>query len=78
MLSVWIFFAMLLPAIVLATLGAMLAVALLGDSPTSYLAGAALGALVASSLYIFLLARSFEKWQPSAADGGAEEAELDR
>lgn len=78
MVSVWIFFAMLLPAIVMAGLVAVLAGAWLGRTPAVYMAGAASGALLSSGLYIYLLARSFEKWQPSAAEGGSEEIELDR
>ncbi len=78
MLSVWVFFAMLLPTLVVASLGAALAAGLLGASPTSYLLGAALGCALSSGLYIGLLARSFERWQPEPAESGSEEVEWNR
>lgn len=78
MASVWIFMAMLLPAMVLASLGAILAQLMLGESLTSILIGVALGTLVSSSFYIVLLARSFSRWQPAAGEGGMEEIEYDR
>ena len=78
MVSVWIFFAMLTPAIALAAFSAWLASLLLGPSPVVILTGAASGAMVSSSLYVLLLARAFEKWQPSAGEGGSEEVEFDR
>ena len=78
MLSVWIFFAMLIPAMVLSGLSTLLASAVFGESPSVLLSGAAAGALLSSWFYIILLARSFERWQPSAAEAGAEEIEFDR
>lgn len=78
MLSVWVFFAMLMPAIVMATVFAIFASLLFGEAPSSYLFGAAIGGLLASTLYIILIARSFKNWQPAPSEGGAEEVELDR
>lgn len=78
MLSVWIFFAMLTPAIVVAACLALLATLMFGNAPVAYLSGAALGCLVSSGLYIALLARAFERWEPAAGGGGSEEVEFDR
>ncbi len=78
MASVWIFMAMLTPAILLAALCAGVAALILGAGLTSYLVGGSVGMLLASSVYIALLARSFENWQPSPADSGMEETEYDQ
>ncbi len=78
MASVWIFMAMLTPAVIVATLCALLARVWLGPNLTSTLIGASLGMLLSSTLYIGLLARSFARWQPSAGEGGMEEMEYDR
>jgi hypothetical protein len=76
MLSVWIFFAMLTPAGLAAGAGALLASWLLARSPASLLLGAAAGATAASMLYILVLARSFDRWQPTTGESGNEEVEL--
>lgn len=75
MLSVWVFFMMLLPAIFGGVVGDVLARALLGMSLSSHLIGISAGVLLTSSLYIWLLAYSFARWQPSASELGAEEKE---
>jgi len=76
MASVWIFFMMLLPAIIGGTAGAVLAISLLGPTLTSYLFGASAGVMLTSLLYVWLLAYSFARWQPSPSELGAEEKEL--
>ncbi len=78
MLSVWIFFAMLTPAIILAAAMALLARMLFGEFSATLMGGAALGGLLASTIYILLLARSFDRWQPAAGESGSEEVELER
>lgn len=78
MASVWIFMAMLLPAIILSTISAYLMAAWLGAKLSSYLLGVAAGTLLSSTFYIVLLARAFTNWQPTGAEGGQEEAEYDR
>lgn len=78
MASVWIFMAMLTPAVVLATAVAFGMSQIFGPNSTSYLLGGSIGMLIASVGYIFLLTRSFENWQPSSAEGGLEEVEYDR
>jgi len=78
MASVWIFMAMLTPAVVLASLFAWGATLLWGENLTSLLVGVSLGTLLSSTGYIALLARSFSRWQPTAGEGGMEEVELDR
>ncbi len=78
MASVWVFMAMLIPAAVVSAACAFLFSVILGPSLTSSLAGVAVGSLLSSSLYILLLARSFQNWQPFAAEGGLEETEYDR
>jgi hypothetical protein len=78
MASVWVFMAMLTPAIIIATAFAVLTSFVLGPRPTSYLLGAAVGCLLSSTIYITLLARSFESWQPNSSEGGTEEIEYDR
>ena len=77
MASVWIFFMMLLPAIIGGTAGAVLAISLLGPKLTSYLFGASAGVMLTSLLYVWLLAYSFARWQPSPSELGAEEKELE-
>lgn len=78
MASVWIFMAMLLPAVMLASVGALISQLMLGESLTSILFGVALGTLLSSTFYIVLLARSFARWQPASGEGGMEEVEFDR
>ncbi len=77
MASVWIFFMMLLPAIVGGTVGAVLAISLFGPTLTSYLGGASVAVLLTSVLYVWLLTYSFARWQPSPTELGAEEKEHD-
>lgn len=77
MLSVWIFFMMLIPAILGGTLGSVLAISLLGPTLTSYLFGASAGVLLTSILYVWFLAYTFARWQPSPSEMGAEEKEHD-
>ena len=77
MASVWIFFMMLIPAMIGGFVGLAVAVRCFGESLTSYLGGAAVGVMLASLLYVWLLAYSFARWQPSAAELGAEEREHD-
>lgn len=78
MASVWIFMAMLTPAVIVSTLSAWVMGVIAGDSLTITLLGASLGMLLSSLLYIWLLARSFARWQPTAREGGSEETEYDR
>lgn len=78
MASVWVFFAMLTPAIVAAVTCAMIGGLAFQMSPSAIVIGASLGTLLSSVFYIALLARSFRNWQPSAADSGHEEKEYDR
>ncbi len=75
MASVWIFCMMLLPAIIGGTAGATLAISLRGPTLSNYLFGASAGVLFTSLLYVWLLTYSFARWQPSAAELGAEEKE---
>lgn len=77
MLSVWIFFMMLIPAIIGGAIGSLLAIGLFGPTLTSYLLGASTGVLLTSSLYVGLLAYTFARWQPSPSELGAEEKEHD-
>lgn len=88
MASVWVFFAMLTPAILFGGLFAAIAGGafgvLLADSQFTwaygfvYLFGASLGVGISNVVYVYLLARSFRNWQPSSAEGGKEETEFDR
>lgn len=76
MASVWIFFAMLTPTIIIATTCSVLVGSLLIEGGSGFLIGGSLGTFLSCPLYLFLLARSFERWQPSAVEGGQEEKEL--
>ena len=78
MASVWIFMAMLTPAVIFSTLSAWVMGVIIGDSLTITMIGSSLGMLVSSLIYIGLLARSFARWQPTAREGGSEETEYDR
>jgi hypothetical protein len=78
MASVWIFMAMLTPAVILASLCALLMGMVFGTTLVAILIGVSVGLMLSSGLYIWLLARSFERWQPSATEGGMEEVEYDR
>lgn len=71
-ISVWIFFAMLSPAIFAGVAGAFAVAALFGPAPSSYLVGAALSVLVCCGFYVALLARSFARWQPEPLASGEE------
>lgn len=75
MASVWIFFAMLTPTIIVATTCSVLVGNLLIQGGLGYTIGASVGTLLSCPFYLFLLARSFERWQPSAVEGGQEEKE---
>ena len=75
MLSVWIFFMMLIPALIGGVIGDVLAFSLLGQTLSSHLFGASMGVLLTSILYVWLLAYSFTRWQPSSSELGAEEKE---
>lgn len=78
MASVWIFFLMLTPAIVVAAIAYVITSAILPRIEVAPMFGASLGLLFSSGFYISLLARSFRNWQPSSAEGGKEETEHDR
>ena len=78
MASVWIFMAMLIPAVVIASICVLIAQQVLGEGLASVLLGVALGTSLSSIFYILLLARSFARWQPAAGEAGMEEVELDR
>ncbi len=78
MASVWIFMVMLIPAVVIASVGVVVTQQVLGEGLPNVLLGVALGTSLSSILYILLLARSFANWQPAAGEGGMEEVELDR
>lgn len=78
MASVWIFFMMLTPAIFCGTLVSMLCGVAFPGSIPAYVLGASAGVALSALLYVGLLARSFRHWQPSSAEGGKEETELDR
>ncbi len=78
MASVWIFMAMLTPAVIISTLCAVVTGFALGHRLSSTMIGASVGMLLSSVLYIWLLARSFAGWQPSAGERGQEETEYDR
>lgn len=77
MASVWVFFAMLTPAIVVGTVFAVAGRSLVREDPLVMALSASLGVALSSWLYVYLLARTFRRWQPSAAAGGAEEVEHD-
>ncbi len=78
MASVWIFFMMLVPAMIGGFLGAAFASAAFGQSLSSILAGGSGGIALTSVVYVWLLAFTFARWQPSPADLGVEEREHDR
>lgn len=78
MASVWVFFAMLTPAAASAGVGAGVFGWVFGGTMIGYLLGGAIGAAASSLVYIALLTRSFARWQPTAAEAGKEETELDR
>jgi hypothetical protein len=77
MASVWIFFLMLIPAIVSGLLGATVVAMYLGPTLAAYLAGASVGTALASVLYVLLLTHSFAHWQPAVGDGSETEKEHD-
>ncbi|MCA9192150.1 MAG: hypothetical protein KDB03_10320 [Planctomycetales bacterium] len=78
MASVWLFFALLLPALIAAIAGAIVAGSLLGPTLFAFALGASIATALASTVYVWLLTYSFMRWQPSLADNGHEETELDR
>lgn len=73
MASVWIFFAMLTPAIVLATLFGTCAQFFFHTSAMVTVLCASIGIALSIFFYITLCAWTFSRWQPSPADGGFEE-----
>jgi hypothetical protein len=75
MVSVWIFFMMLIPAFIGGLLGSMLSVSFLSPTLTGHLFGSSAGVLLTSLLYVWLLTYTFARWQPSASELGAEEKE---
>jgi hypothetical protein len=78
MASVWVFSVMLIPAVVLGTLGAWFVAWVFSPSILAYLFGASLGVALSCVLYVLLLARSFHNWHPSTSEGGKEEIEYNR
>jgi hypothetical protein len=78
MASVWIFMAMLTPAIIIASLSATVLTMLLSPTLGNYLLGISVGMAGSCWIYVYLLTRSFERWQPSSGEAGQEEAEYDR
>lgn len=78
MASVWVFFFTLMPAVIFGAVVAGLAGAVLNAGIYGYLFGAATGVATSCVIYVVLIARSFNRWQPDAGTGGQEEAELDR
>jgi hypothetical protein len=82
MASVWLFGLMLLPAVILAVVVGMASEFVLSSWLPEFefcglILGCGLGCLLASLGYIYLIARSFERWQPSAVDRGDAEREHD-
>lgn len=77
MLSVWLFAALTVPSAVLAMIGAVVA-SLFFNSLAGYLAGAAVGLVVAGIVLVWLLAIFFERWHPEAGISDEEEKELNR
>lgn len=78
MLSVWLFAFMLVPTIVLASLGAILGGALFNHSFSGYLAGGSLGVSLSGLALLVALAFFFDRWQPASGMGSEEEQELNR
>lgn len=73
--SVWIFFATLMPAVMIAAVCGGLAAMLSGGDTIATIAAAAVGAALSSTIYIALLARAVDRWQPGGGRRGSEEAE---
>jgi hypothetical protein len=78
MLSVWLFAFMLVPTIILASLGAILGGALFRHSLSGYLAGASLGVSLSGMALLVALAFFFDRWQPASGSADDEEQELNR
>ncbi|MEM7557789.1 MAG: hypothetical protein AAF394_01575 [Planctomycetota bacterium] len=78
MASVWIFFLTLSPAIICGSVFSILLGVLFDAAMPAFILGASLGVAISSTLYIWLIARSFKNWQPSPSEGGKEEEELDQ
>ncbi|MFO1065899.1 MAG: putative ABC exporter domain-containing protein [Pirellulales bacterium] len=78
MLSVWLFSVMLVPTLILGGLGALLARLCFGSTYRIWLVGGSVGVIVSCMIFIFLLARGFDRWQPQAGQVGDEEQEYDR
>ena len=77
MASVWIFFAMLLPSVLVSVIGALAIGWCWGWQYAPCLVGGAAGCFLSSGLYIGLLANAFHHWQPASHEGGQEEVEHD-
>ena len=78
MLSVWLFAFMLVPTIILASLGAVLGGALFGQTLSGYLAGSSLGVTLSGLALLAALAFFFDRWQPASGVLDEEEQELNR
>ena len=78
MVSVWIFFVLLTPAIIAGSIFGAIAAVFSGGSLITIMAAASFGVACSSVLYIAGCAWTFSRWQPSAAEGGKEEQEHDR
>ena len=78
MLSVWVFFATLLPAVFLGIVGAAIGWVFSGGAIVASILSAAALVTFSSLFYLLLLSWSFARWQPSVADIGNEETEHDQ
>lgn len=77
MLSVWLYFMLLTPAIMAGAVGGALTRQIIDNEIAAYLMGGALGVSLASLMYVALLAVTFSRWQPSAAEYSDDEVEHD-
>ena len=78
MLSVWLFAFMLVPTIILGSLGALLGGVILFHTLFGYLLGGALGVSLSGLGLLAALAFFFERWQPPSGATDDEEQELNR
>lgn len=76
MASVWIFFAMLLPTMILGSIFGVVA-SVFTASATIILFAVSLGVALSSLIYIGLCAWTFSRWQPAVGEGGLEEVDHD-
>jgi hypothetical protein len=80
MASVWLFGFLMIPAVLLAAsigLGLEFLVGRWLPEFCGLILGCGIGCSIASVGYILLIVRTFERWQPSAADRGDDEREHD-